>query len=51
MIELREELWLICKYDDEPNAEKYNATLSHQIDRLSDKMVISAINTLKKANL
>jgi hypothetical protein len=49
--QLKNDLFLFCCYDtDEPNYQKYNDALLHQIDRMSHNMVLSALNTLRKAN-
>lgn len=48
---LRNDLFLICRYDsDEPKYEEYNAALLKTIDRMTENMLTSAFNILRKAN-
>ena len=49
--QLRNDLFLICRYDsDEPKYEEYNAALLKTIDRMTENMLTSAFNILRKAN-
>jgi hypothetical protein len=47
---LRDDLYLLCQYDDEPDNVRYNALLKAKIDLMTETGLQSAIDALRKAN-